>query len=184
MDSGAMHHGSGMNQNRSMTVGPADKEYDLRFIDSMLLHHEGAVNMARTAIKNSRRGEIQNLAKAIIAAQEQEIEQMKRWRAAWYPEAGNTPIAWNAKMNHSMPMTDEYKQSMKMDMNLGKTDSDFDLRFINAMILHHEGALMMARDGTTKSSRPEIKQLSRDIITSQQKEIDEMRQWRKDRYEQ
>jgi uncharacterized protein (DUF305 family) len=35
------------------------------------------------------------------------------------------------------------------DMNLGKTDSEFDLRFINAMIPHHEGALMIAQDAAT-----------------------------------
>jgi uncharacterized protein (DUF305 family) len=73
--------------------------------------------MGGTAIKNSRRGEIQNLAKAIITAQKKEIEQMKRWRAAWYPEAGNTPIRWNAKMNHSMPMMDKYKQSIVIDIS-------------------------------------------------------------------
>jgi uncharacterized protein (DUF305 family) len=69
-------------------------------------------------------------------------------------------------------------------MDLGKTDTEFDLRFINAMIPHHEGAIEMARDALSKSERPEIQQLSQDILTSQQQEIDQMKQWRKDWYKQ
>jgi len=46
------------------------------------------------------------------------------------------------------------------------------------MIPHHQGAITMAQDALSKSKRPEIKQLAQEIITSQQKEIDQMKQWR------
>jgi uncharacterized protein (DUF305 family) len=65
-----------------------------------------------------------------------------------------------------------------MDMDLGAGDAEFDLRFINAMIPHHEGAVTMAQDALSKSKRPEIKKLAQSIITSQQKEIEQMKQWR------
>jgi len=42
-------------------------------------------------------------------------------------------------------------------MNLGATDDQFDLRLLNAMIPHHEGAVVMANDALNKSKRPEIK---------------------------
>ena len=57
-----------------------------------------------------------------------------------------------------------------------------DLRFLNAMIPHHEGALVMAKDVQAKSARPEMQILAEAILTSQQAEIDEMQQWRKDWY--
>ncbi|MEN9278971.1 MAG: DUF305 domain-containing protein, partial [Thermostichus sp. DG_1_5_bins_95] len=69
-----------------MSLGPADDSFDLRFIDAMIPHHEGAVLMAKEALEKSRRPEIRQLAEAIIAAQSQEIEQMQAWRLSWYPE--------------------------------------------------------------------------------------------------
>ena len=83
-----------------------------------------------------------------------------------------------------MPMTKQQQQSMSMTMDLGTADSQFDLRFMNATIAHHEGAVMMAGDALQKSKRPEIKQLANEINTSQQKEIAQMKQWRKAWYNQ
>lgn len=169
---------SGMNHSMSMDLGPADADYDLRFIDAMIQHHQGAVNMAQEVLNKSQRAETKKLAGDIIKAQEKEINQMKQWRTAWYPKASSTPTAYDAKMGHNMAMTPEQMNSMMMSMDLGVADDQFDLRFINAMIPHHEGALVMAKDALSKSNRPEIKNLSQDILTSQQKEIEQMKQWR------
>jgi Uncharacterized protein conserved in bacteria len=172
-----MGHGSGMNHSMAMDLGPADADYELRFIDAMTPHHQGAVEMAKEAQQKSQRPEIKQLADNIIKAQNQEIKQMKQWRQAWYPKAGDKPMAYHAQMGHMMEMSPEQKQAMMMSMDLGAADAQFDQRFINAMIPHHEGALTMAKDALTKSKRPEIKQMAQDILTSQQKEIDQMKQW-------
>lgn len=58
-----------------MSLGPQDELFDLRFIDAMIPHHEGAVVMAQEALEKSDREEIQTLSQEIIAAQEQEIQQ-------------------------------------------------------------------------------------------------------------
>jgi uncharacterized protein (DUF305 family) len=50
------------------------------------------------------------------------------------------------------------------------------------MIPHHEGAVTMAQDALKKSQRPEIKKLAQAIITSQDAEINQMKQWRKSWY--
>jgi uncharacterized protein (DUF305 family) len=39
MHGGSMNHGSGMNHSMSMDLGPADADYDLRFVDAMTPHH-------------------------------------------------------------------------------------------------------------------------------------------------
>lgn len=61
-------------------------EFDLEFIRQMIPHHEGAVVMAKEALKKSTKDEVKTLAKAIIAAQEAEIKQMDDWRTAWVRE--------------------------------------------------------------------------------------------------
>jgi uncharacterized protein (DUF305 family) len=174
---GGMNHG--MNHNMSMDLGPADADYDLRFIDGMTVHHQGAVNMAKEVLAKSKRPEMKKLATNIIAAQNREINQMKEWRKTWYPKADSTPMAYHAQMGHMMEMTPEQMQSMMMSMDLGAADDQFDLRFLNAMIPHHEGALVMAEDALKKSKRPEMKALSQEILTSQKQEIQQMKQWLK-----
>jgi len=168
----------GMDHGMSMDLGPADADFDLRFIDAMTPHHQGAVVMAQEAQQKSDRPEIKKLAMDIIKAQDQEIAQMQQWRTTWYPKVGSTPMAYSPQMGHMMAMSAEQKQGMMMSQNLGTADANFDLRFINAMIPHHESAVVMGRDALSKSKRSEIKQLGQAIVTSQQAEIQQMQQWR------
>lgn len=79
MDMAAMM--ASMNANLEGKTGDA---FDKAFITEMVMHHEGAVEMAELALTNAKRQEIKDLAKAIIAAQNTEIGQMKAWATAWY----------------------------------------------------------------------------------------------------
>jgi uncharacterized protein (DUF305 family) len=172
-----MDHGS-MDHDMAMDLGPADANYDLRFIDAMSLHHQGAIAMAKEAEQKSQRSEIKQLAKNIIDAQNKEIEQIAQWRQAWYPQASQKLVAYGGNGNPTAAMSEQQRQSMTMQQNLGSADAEFDLRFMDVMIPHHEGALTMAQDALNKSKRPEIKQLAQEILTSQQAEIEQMKQWR------
>ncbi|MEH1925185.1 DUF305 domain-containing protein [Nostoc sp.] len=174
-----MNHGGGMNHRMGMDLGPADANFDLRFIDAMIPHHQGAVEMANVAQVKSKRPEIKKLADNIIKSQKQEITQMKQWRQAWYPKAGDKPMAYDSQMGHTMEMSSDQMQAMMMSQNLGAADAEFDLRFINAMIPHHQGAVTMGQDALGKSKRPEVKKLAQEIIKAQDIEIKEMQQWRK-----
>jgi uncharacterized protein (DUF305 family) len=183
----AMMHGGQGDAGHAMDLGPADATYDLRFIDGMIPHHEGALVMAEAALENSQRPEIRQMAEEIIAAQQVEIAQMQDWRAEWYPNAPAEPMMYHAEMyhaemNHDMPMSQEMISAMRMDMDLGGADEEFDLRFINGMIPHHVGAVEMAEDLKGKSQRPELLALADDIIASQQAEIDQMEAWRQNWY--
>ncbi len=189
-EQGGMNHG-GMNHNgmmkqggmtHNMDVGPADANYDLRFLDSMIPHHQGALVMAQEVLTKSKRPELIKLAKKIISDQSKEITQMQQWRKQWYPQASATPVMWHSEMSHEMPMTTAYKEMMQMNMSLGKADAGFDKRFLDAMIPHHQGAVTMAKDALQKSQRPELQKYVKSIITSQQEEIDTMTQWRNQWY--
>lgn len=149
----------------------------------MIPYHRGAIDMANEALQKSKRPEIKSLAQNIITAQNrEENELMRKWRKAWYPKASETPMTYDSQMGKMMPMSVEQKNSMMMQMDLGAADANFDLRFMDAMIPHHEGAIAMAKDALTKAKHPELKQLANDIIASQQAEIDQMKQWQKTWY--
>lgn len=139
-----------------------DGPYDARFIDSMLIHHRGAVEMAQEALEKAEREELKIMAQGIIDAQNAEIEQMRKWREEWYPGEG-------------------ISAGIGMDMGAMVVPDDpslpYDVRWSEAMIEHHLGAVAMAKDALEKSSREEIKQLARTIIETQEAEIAQMRVW-------
>ena len=64
----------------------------------------------------------------------------------------------------------------------GEANLPFDQRFLDNMIMHHQNAVMMAQTMIADSQRPELRDLAQRIITGQQREIEQMRQWRSDWY--
>ena len=64
--------------------GKTGDAFDKAFLAEMIVHHQGAVEMAQAALQNAKHQEIKNMADAIISAQTTEIEQMKSWQRAWY----------------------------------------------------------------------------------------------------
>lgn len=170
MDHGNMNH-SGMNHSEMKSDADAAKApYDLQFIDTMIHHHQGAVDMAKMIEGKTQNADLIKFGKQIIADQEKEIAQMKDWREKWF--AGK-PRA----MNMEMPgMAD----SMKMDMAklTNAKDKEFDLAFVEMMIPHHEGAVTMSQEALQKSEKPEIKTLAGQIIKAQEAEIKMMQDWK------
>ncbi|MBA2279500.1 DUF305 domain-containing protein [Candidatus Saccharibacteria bacterium] len=70
-------------------------------------------------------------------------------------------------------------QSMTESLT-NKRGDEFDEEFINSMIAHHEGAVGMAKLAEGQAKHEEIKELSRNIITAQEQEIAQMKQWQSD----
>lgn len=64
--------------------GKTGDDFDKAFISEMIVHHEGAVDMAEAALKQAQHEEIRQMAAEIISAQTQEIQQMKDWQKSWY----------------------------------------------------------------------------------------------------
>ena len=163
----------GMSNGTMATAAPgsamtmSNAPYDAQFIDSMMMHHEGAIAMANQALKEGQRQEVKDLAANIVKAQESEIAQMKNWRKQWYPD-----LAATGGMGMSMG-----EMTVSTD-----TSKPFDQRFIEAMIPHHQSAVTMANDTQQKAEHAEIKTLAGNIITDQNKEIGQMQQWLKDWY--
>lgn len=78
------------------------------------------------------------------------------------------------QMNHGdmKGMMDGMMQGLE-----GKTGKDFDKAFLTEMIVHHEGAVVMAQAVLKNSKEPELIKLANDIISAQTKEIEMMKGW-------
>jgi uncharacterized protein (DUF305 family) len=152
---------------------------DSHFIEQMIPHHEDAIIMSNLALQKAQREETKTLAKNIIDSQSKEIEQMKVWYKDWFGK--EVPTGIEVMGHHGMSMG---KTSMHMGMMGDETDitrleeaGDFDKAFIGEMIPHHQMAVMMANMLKNSTSRPEMEKLAEDIISAQNKEIEQMRGW-------
>jgi uncharacterized protein (DUF305 family) len=63
-----------------------------------------------------------------------------------------------------------------------RTDQPFDQRWLDDMIMHHQHAVMSSSMMIADSERPELRDLAQRIISAQQREIEQMRQWRREWY--
>jgi len=155
---------------------PIANNLDQHFIEQMIPHHEGAIEMAKLAQERSKRPEILTLAKAIIQSQSQEITQMQTWYKNWY----GTEVPVNSTVGMGMGrgmMHGGMMGGQTSDIESLKNAVNFDEVFLQEMILHHQMAVMMAQMLLSGSNRPEMKQLGDDIITAQESEIEQMRSW-------
>lgn len=87
MPDGSMMGGMGMDDMmKNMNAGLQGKTgdvFDKAFITEMIVHHQGAIDMAKLALTNAKHQELKDLATAIIKAQTTEINQMKKWQEVW-----------------------------------------------------------------------------------------------------
>ena len=150
--------------------GAASAPIELQFLDTMIVHHEGAVEMAKLAESRAERPELKQLALAIIRDQEREIGMMREWRKKWFGEKEQAVNMEFPGMSAGMRGMD----TKKLESLRGK---EFDLEFARQMIPHHEGAIEMAKHIGGNDSYAELKKLAEEIITAQEAEIKQMRKW-------
>jgi len=56
---------------------------------------------------------------------------------------------------------------------------EYDQTFLTNMVAHHEGAVDMANLALTNAQHQELKDMAKDIVTAQSKEITDMQSWQK-----
>jgi len=145
---------------------------DRAFIDAMVPHHRGAVEMAEVALENAEHREIRELAEDVVTAQEAEIAKL---RAIKEEEFGTSEIPSGMDQGEmdAMGMTDPQELAERRP---------FDEAFIDAMIPHHESAIAMANAALDGSDNPEVREIAWAIVEAQEKEIAQMEAWRQDWY--
>ncbi|MDP8953173.1 MAG: DUF305 domain-containing protein [Actinomycetota bacterium] len=169
-----MDHGSTNMDEMARTMVTPNGEYsDAAFVDAMVPHHEGAVEMAEVALDNAEHEEIRTLAREIIDSQRAEIEMFGQLRGGL--DGPTMEEMSEEEMNRSMGM---------MDAQDLAGQQPFDRAFIDAMMPHHESAVAMAEVALEESENPEIRRIAEDIVSAQKREISQMREWREEWYPQ
>jgi len=177
MFSGYRNGGFGMinNGKQSSRNNQIMGNLDKHFIEQMIPHHEGAVAMAKLALEKSKRPEIKTLATAIIGDQTKEIGDMTGWYKSWF--GNNVRKVSGGMMDGGMMSRSGMHMGGQEDMASLENATDFDKAFLEAMIPHHQLALMMVQMLEAGTSQPEMLQLAKNITVSQSREIQQMQAW-------
>ena len=150
--------------------------FDEAYIADMLAHHEGALNMSEMVSAGTDRAELITLAQNIMQSQSQELMKMQTWQTEWGFDRtmgghGSHAGAGNEMSGDMMMMGEELKDLKGLE---------FDKKFLELMIEHHQQAVDMSKYADVNASRQEIRDLAKGVIAAQEEEITQMKQWQKD----
>lgn len=155
----------------SMTSGSSQGNTmgDREFLGDLIAHHEGSIAMAKAARVNSNRPEIIKFSDDVIAMETSNVEQAYIWRRDWYSDTNHIYL-------------DQTDKKISMLRDLGVKDDKFDLRFLDAMIAHHEGAIKMLGEILVPTTKKEIHEMATGGIIGLSKDVEIMKNWRSEWY--
>jgi uncharacterized protein (DUF305 family) len=161
-------------------VLPPISRKDIEFMQGMIMHHAQAVEMTDLIEARTTNRNIRVLGARISRAQEDEINFMKRWLAV-RGESAEMPASHNhgghahgrhtPPQQHLMPgmLSDAQMKALR-----GAKGAEFDRLFLEGMIQHHDGALVMVKElfeSPGSGQDPELFNFATDVDTSQRAEI-------------
>jgi uncharacterized protein (DUF305 family) len=140
---------------------------DVRFVQGMVAHHAQAIEMTDLVGLRSGHDDLKLLARRIALSQADEIEMMREWLSSRGEEAPG------AHAHHGMTMPGMLTPD-EMTQLAGATGREFDRLFLELMIKHHAGALLMVGDlfaAPGAAQDAELFAFASDVDTDQRAEI-------------
>ena len=67
------------------------KELERAYVEGMIAHHQGAIDMAKQVLTLNPRPEVQQMAEAIVTVQQTEVETLQGWLGTKYGDVQNAP---------------------------------------------------------------------------------------------
>lgn len=157
---------------------PAHNPADTAFMQDMVVHHRQALDMTALVADRTGNDDLPLLAERITVSQEDEIAQVETWlteRGEDVPAAGGEMTAADHEHHASMPGMATPEQLAQLE---AARDAGFDRLFLELMIAHHEGAIVMVDQLYTAGGglEPAADRFAREVEADQRIEIDRMQE--------
>ena len=172
------------------TPVPGEQSADAGFARDMQVHHAQAVEMSFLILDRTEDPLVKSMALDIASTQQHQIGQMYAWLELWgVSQTGSAPaMAWmnssalddphhpeEEGTGASVPMPGMATQT-EMDRLQETSGAAAERLWLRLMIRHHLGGIDMAQTALDLAADPEVKQLAEAMVSSQQSEVDQMRQ--------
>ncbi|MEW2304834.1 DUF305 domain-containing protein [Streptomyces sp. NPDC006655] len=167
---GATHasHSAAAGATASASAGTHNAQ-DVSFAQTMIPHHQQALEMASLAADRASSAQVKDLAARIEKAQDPEINTMTGWLKAWGEDVPMAGMDHSGHRGMAGMMSDKDMTMLKQAK--GK---DFDTMFLTMMVQHHRGAVEMAGTEQAKGAYAPATSMAGSIVTGQNAEIKEM----------
>jgi uncharacterized protein (DUF305 family) len=161
---------------------PGDESVEAGFARDMATHHAQAVEMSLLIRDSASDAALRTLAYDIIVTQSTQRGMFMGWLQAWdAPQTSIRPrMAWMPGHAHAVapgggePLMYGMATDEEMRRLRDARGAEAEVLFLQLMIRHHEGGVVMARALQGRSRRDEVLGMARSIDSTQRAEIAEM----------
>ncbi|MCD0170139.1 DUF305 domain-containing protein [Deinococcus sp. 23YEL01] len=148
-------------------AAPTPQSTEVTFVRGMIPHHAQAITMAQTLRRRSGDRTLRSLALDIELGQQEQVRQMQGWLHLWnlppVDPAAPLPAAHARLMGMASPT--------ELTALNTRPVPEAETLFVQLMIRHHQGALIMARPALEAGVLPQVGLLARQITGTQRGEI-------------
>jgi uncharacterized protein (DUF305 family) len=151
---------------------PKHNAADVTFAQSMIPHHQQALDMAAMVPPRTTNRELIVMAKHIALDQQAQIDTLQRLLQQWGEPAAADHMG-HGGMGSGMDV-DGMVDAATMDRLPALKDTEFDELWLRSMIVHHQGAVAMAEPEIAQGENPTAVRMAKVIVDWQQLEIGRM----------
>jgi len=153
---------------------PAEGSVDAGFARDMSTHHQQAVSMAGLVRDRSTDPDVRLFAYDAEFTQNSQVGMMQGWLQAWGLPV-NTLAPQMSWMSGHQDMAGGPMPGMATPDQLAElrtlSGAELDVRFLQLMIVHHQGGLAMAEYAVANANADVVRRLAQTIVDSQSAEV-------------
>jgi uncharacterized protein (DUF305 family) len=170
-------------------------DFDLEFANMMIIHHQAAIDMSKVEIAKGNDEQIKDMARNIVRKQKSEIKKLQSF-VKYYEllktehtctkihkklikiKAEHTCIQIHDKLiKIKKDIMTKIMEDMMIEMKSMRMTGDIDKDFARMMIVHHIGAIKMAKNELLLGSQIQLIKMAAMMIKDQKYEINEFKLW-------
>ncbi len=149
-------------------VMPLTGDVDQDFAGLMIGHHQAGIAMSSVLLQHGKNDELKKIAESIMATQGKEIDALMPHAPTASSTSTEVPADAPSRKLHEVMVhpVDDYPLT-----------KDVDKDFAGLMIIHHEGAIEMAKIQLQHGKNDALKSMAQTMIDVQTKEIEQLKKF-------